>query len=214
MLHRQFDNSTNGIITTLSDDDSIDGDYSFDPVANSPYFDADGREFALLTTPSGDTIVLSCSDGNLYLVSASGPENKACSELWASDEDIVVYDGSSKLMHYYGNTMDAVGVSRLRVASDEEVPVGSVVVAWVPRYDSPDSDEYIYLAVDPEDNAFWPIACDYADGRTPKLFLAKDPSDGIALLMSEEVIYSITGGKVSNCQVISLNQGVRNAARG
>jgi hypothetical protein len=197
----------------LSDDDSIDGEYSFDPIDNNAYFDADGREFALLTTPSGNTIVVSCSDGNLYPVSASGTDNKACSELWASDEDIVIYDGSSKLMHYYSNTMNALGVSRLRVDSDEEVPMGSVVVAWVPRYDSPDSDNYLYLAVDPEYNAFWPIVCDYADGRASKIFLARNPSDGIALLMSEELIYSVTGGRVSKCQVISLNQGVRNASR-
>nr|XP_036586224.1 uncharacterized protein CTRU02_03609 [Colletotrichum truncatum]KAF6796631.1 hypothetical protein CTRU02_03609 [Colletotrichum truncatum] len=195
----------------VSNSGPTDLSYSSGSVGNDPYFDSAGREFAMLIDPTGSTMVISCSNGNMYPVRSDSPDNDFCSELWASVEDVLIYDGAQRLMHYYSNTMSKLGVSRVRVEAELDAPVGSVLVAWAPYYDPPGSNEYFYVAIDPADEIYYPIACDYSDGTASKIFLALDPVEGVKTLMSDDVIYSVTGGKVSSCQPLVLNQGTRQA---
>ncbi|KDN69834.1 putative conserved hypothetical protein, partial [Colletotrichum sublineola] len=167
------------------------------------------REFAILVDRSGQTMVISCSNGNMYPVRADSLDNVDCSELWAAVDDVLVYDGAQRLIHYYNNTMSTLGVSRIRVEAELEAPVGSVVVFWAPYYDPDSPDEYLFMAIDPLDQIFYPIVCDYADGTASKVFLAQDPVAGVATLQSPDVIHSITGGSVSACSALVLNQDTR-----
>ncbi|KAK2046237.1 hypothetical protein LZ31DRAFT_593416 [Colletotrichum somersetense] len=137
------------------------------------------------------------------------PDNVDCSELWATVDDVLVYDGDQVPMHYYNNTMSTLGVSRVCFEAELEAPAGSVVVFWAPYYDPESPDEYLFVAIDLLDQIFYPIVCDYEDGTASKVFLAQDPVAGVATLQSPDAIYSITGGRVSACYALVLNQGTR-----
>lgn len=182
--------------------------YSVQPFTNSGYSDSLGFEFAPLVDPTNSTMVLSCSNGNMYAV-LGGEENSLCSTLWATAEDgTVVHDGAQRLMHYYDDTMSKVGVSRLRVSVESTMPGTGVIVALVPYENKAGpEDYYYYVAVDPNDQVFYPLVCDFTDGTGSKVFLAKDPDEGISMLQSADVKYSVTGGKVKQCYALVLNRG-------
>ncbi|KAI8201232.1 hypothetical protein K4K52_007424 [Colletotrichum sp. SAR 10_76] len=136
---------------------STDLDYTSQPVGTNPYMDDTGREFGIITDSSNSSMIISCSNGNMYPVSIGSPENAVCSELWAAAQDVLIYDGAERLMHYYTNTMSVLGVSRLRVGPEFVAPAGAAVVTWA-VYTAPDgtNDSY-YVAVDSHDGLFYPI---------------------------------------------------------
>ncbi|KAK1725643.1 uncharacterized protein BDZ83DRAFT_651071 [Colletotrichum acutatum] len=150
-------------------------------------------------------------NGNLYADLTGGPDNELCSELWAHQNDALIYDGAQRLMHYYGTTMAKLGVSRLRVEAELHGPTDSVVVAWASYYGGPGPEEYYFVAVDPLGEVFYPAVCDYVDGQSPKLFLVRDPVEGIETLESPDLMYTVTGGRVSDCFALVLMQGAHEA---
>lgn len=175
-------------------------------------------------------MLVACGDGNIYVTSVDVSESTTvyCSEMWSVYNDLLVGDGSGRVIHYYKNTMDKVGVSRLRVSDDELLPVEAVVVALAPYEsgndtttitkrqnetvsgsDSTDNDDigYEYYAVDPEFNLFYLAICTYANNAMPRLFLIRDPEEGITALQSKDIEYSITGGTVDTCSLIPLVEG-------
>lgn len=195
--------------------------YVAEGVPNSPYNDTAGYEYSLMVNPTATTMVVSCSNGNMYAFTVDGPDNPACSEMWATFRDVLVADGAQRLMHYYNNTMSTLGVSRLRVEDESDIPHTGVPVAFIPYdADDPDADgqtnggeddtgyDYMYLAVDVNENIFYPVVCDYEDASMgSKIFLAADPVKGVATLKSEDVKYTVTGGTVKDCEPLVLLQG-------
>jgi hypothetical protein len=185
-------------------------DYTTQPLPNRPYNDTNGYEYSLLVDPDATIMVVSCSNGNLYPFSVNGSDNPSCSEMWATHSDVLVADGSQRLAHYYNNTMSVLGVSRLRVEDEADIPTGGVVVGFAPySYDGNyDDGSYFYLAVDPHGAVFYLMACQYEDPSLgAKIFLARDPDEGAALLKSEDVQYTVTGGKVTDCSPLMLMEG-------
>ncbi|KAI9162978.1 hypothetical protein HJFPF1_04573 [Paramyrothecium foliicola] len=182
---------------------SITVETSAKPTATSephePFRNEDGLEFASLLSSSSK--VAACSNGNMYVVSKDGKNTPSCSDLWAFKEDALVADGTSRALHYYNNTMAILGISRLRIDHESRTPEGGVLIAW-----APDVKNKMYIAVDPDDNFFYPIACAYENGNA-KVFLAKDPEEGVKTLKSKDVQYSITGGKVKDCTPLKLVKG-------
>ncbi|KAI3530231.1 hypothetical protein CSPX01_14965 [Colletotrichum filicis] len=212
--HRQASQPTNSLVDTADNYKGGSSTISYEPqsIPNRAYNDTNGYEYSLLVDPTGSTMIISCSNGNLYAVVTDGPDNDLCSELWATQDDALIYDGAQRLMHYYDNTMTKLGVSRLRVEPELEGPTGSVVVAWAPYYDGPGSEEYYFVAIDPLDEIFYPVVCDYVDGQSSKLFLVRDPVVGIETLKSPDLIYTVTGGRVGECFALVLMQGIRDTA--
>ncbi|KAI3544373.1 hypothetical protein CABS02_09775 [Colletotrichum abscissum] len=211
--HRQTSEPTNPIvdITHKYKGGSSTLSYELESLPNSGYNDTDGYEYSLLVNPSGSTMIISCSNGNLYAVLTGGPDNELCSELWAHQNDALIYDGAQRLMHYYGTTMAKLGVSRLRVEPGLHGPTDSVVVAWAPYYGGPGPEEYYFVAVDPLGDVFYPAVCDYVDGQSSKLFLVRDPVEGIEILKSPDLMYTVTGGRVGDCFALVLMQGAHEA---
>ena len=184
--------------------------YETKPLPNKPYNDTHGYEHSLLVDPTASFMIISCSNGNLYPLSVESPDNPACSELWATYDDILVADGAERLAHYYNNTMSVLGVSRLRVEDETDIPAGGVVVGFAPYADdgSYEDGSYMYMAVDPYGDVFYLMVCDYEDATLgSKIFLAKDPEEGVETLKSEDVMYTVTGGKVKDCFPLVLVQG-------
>ncbi|KAI8280175.1 hypothetical protein K4K60_005054 [Colletotrichum sp. SAR11_57] len=188
---------------------STDLDYISQSVGTNPYMDDTGREFGIITDSSNSSMIISCSNGNMYPVSIGSPENAVCSELWAAAQDVLIYDGAERLMHYYTNTMSVLGVSRLRVGPEFVAPAGAAVVTWAVYTAQDGTNDSYYVAVDSHDGLFYPIICDYSDGTASRLFLAKDPVAGVTLLESADVMYSVTGGQVSTCQTVALGLRTR-----
>ncbi|KAJ0161560.1 hypothetical protein CTA2_6018 [Colletotrichum tanaceti] len=121
--------------------------YDPEPVGNNPYFDSAGRKLAMLVVPDGETVVISCGNGNI-------PDS---SKLWATADNVLVYDGARRLMDCYNYTIGPLGVWRLRVEAELEAPAGFVVVFWAPYYDLQAPDESLFVAIDPLGQAFYPI---------------------------------------------------------
>jgi hypothetical protein len=66
----------------------------------------------------------------------------------------------------------------------------------------------VYLPTDDSGNVFGTAVCMYQDtALPPKIFLISDPDTGLDLLKSADVKYSITGGDVKDCFVVSLGKG-------
>ncbi|KAF5010812.1 hypothetical protein FDECE_3055 [Fusarium decemcellulare] len=186
---------------------SKDLSYEVQGFQNRQHVLSTGLETALLINPEITTMVVSCANGNIYAFKVEGDDNPLCSEMWTSKDDVLITDGAQRIMHYYNNTMSAVGVSRLRLEDETDIPSTAVVVAFVPYFEDENKDDYVYLAVDPNDGVFYPVVCDYADGSGSKVFLALDPDEGAEALQNPDLEYTITGGKVSKCYPMVLLQG-------
>ncbi|KAJ3497743.1 hypothetical protein NLG97_g1668 [Lecanicillium saksenae] len=192
---RLTDKSTNTISSSCSD------------VGNtSPQVFKNGHQFDLapLLTTIGTSMLASCNDGNIYVAAAKNETNKKCSSMWpTSKEAIVPFDGGLNVMHYYSDTMNAVGVSRLRSSPAYKIPNDAVITVLVP---APAADgSFFYMAADASQQVFYPIVCDFAGGAVPRVFLAKDMSAGIKMLEGGSVAESITGAKAEKCFGLSLS---------
>ncbi|KAK1986906.1 hypothetical protein LZ30DRAFT_778026 [Colletotrichum cereale] len=88
----------------------------------------------------------------------------------------------------------SLSASRFHVEAELEAPAGSFVVFWAPYYDPKSPDEHDHLAIDPLDQVYYPIVCDYADGAASKVLVVRDPVAGVAMLQSPDAIYSVTFG--------------------
>ena len=61
------------------------------------------------------------------------------------------------------------------------------------------------IALDKTKQAFFPAYCRYADKKQPpKLFLVENAEGGLGKLKSEALEGSLTGAKVSDCNLISI----------
>lgn len=220
--------STNGTVKDLTNlvvTSTTAIDYNDINVKANPYNRTDGYEFTLMVDQGLEYLVTSCSNGNVYVQGIDAETPDPCSDLWAARDDITATDGNERIMHYYNNTMAKVGVSRLRVASQDQLPKQSVPIALAPIDLSADpnaqcttcsgknstqgdiDDNTLYFAVDIFENIFFTAVCTYADKNVPKLFVINDVEAGLAMLKSPDVEYSITGGKVEDCFVLPLVQG-------
>ncbi|TLD25364.1 hypothetical protein PspLS_05871 [Pyricularia sp. CBS 133598] len=68
-------------------------------------------------------------------------------------------------------------------------------------------DGFRFYAVDPAMELSYPTVCTYVDGSMPRVFLVRDPVDGLAVLATAAVEHSITGGKVQDCFLIPVVEG-------
>ncbi|PHH86272.1 hypothetical protein CDD83_10483 [Cordyceps sp. RAO-2017] len=182
--------------------------YDLEPEGNEDYNEITNIQFTLLMDADGSTMVISCSNGNFYAVHTDDQtDNPECSEMWAMNHyEVVLSDGTGRVMYYYRDAMIRTGVSRFRVTHDEEIPLKTEVVVLVPFQVDPETEspDDFYLAMDMDGNIFYPVVCNYPDSGNFKVFLAEDLDEGIEMLKSEDVKYSITGGDVSECYPLAL----------
>lgn len=195
-------------------------------IASRPYLRDDGFEETRLVDRSLNFQLASCSNGDIYIEKLDAITPDSCTDLWASRSDdgitdITTSDGGSRIIHYYGNTMEKVGVSRLRLHAKNELPNTAIPVVLFPQDISPyapgtavggnttqltANDDKIYVVLDPYGRAFFTVACTYTDDSSPRLFIAKS-LDTISLLTSPDVEYSITGGPVKDCGLLPIVLG-------
>ena len=173
----------------------------------------DGYLIATLIDTEARYQILPCANGNLHLfgINDTVPDYQ-CGDMWTmTDTDFVVMaDGMARIPVYYPDEMSKTGVSRIRLADVENIPVGAEDIVFVPaptETDDGDSDT-LYYPCDQSQTTFYSIVCTYADGSPSKMFLAGDVETGLAMLKGADVQYSITGGQVSDCYYLPLMQGL------
>lgn len=177
--------------------------YNMATVPTELYNNTLNHKLSKLVNPTGSTRVVSCANGNLYAVRDDNNDNEYCFGLWdTTNESEIVYDGVHRSVHYYSDTMSKLGVSRLRASDSGEVPRTSVTVALLP-YRNPEGDDF-YIVADHAEQVFYPIVCDFADHSESKIFVANDPIEGIKTLERKDIMYSVTGGEVTQCQALAL----------
>ena len=78
---------------------------------------------------SAEVLLVICNDNNLYMMDkarlAALGWQSTCLYLWGGYDGYIIAPPGGGVMHYYKNTMAAVGVSRLRVSDEDEVPAGA-----------------------------------------------------------------------------------------
>lgn len=162
-----------------------------------------GFNLSPLTGTDGKSMAVSCNDGNIYAAAKSTDTTKACSSEWAKGNDGTVgFDGAMRSMHFYSDTMNAVGVSRLRVSTVAKAPNNAVAAVMVPVKDAKGAS--VYAVAGPNKQLFYPAVCDFADGSPSKVFLTKDLGTGLDVLKGQDVIDTVTGGIVKKCFPLSL----------
>jgi hypothetical protein len=125
-------------------------------------------------------------DDNLYLYDSAGAD----SDKWLYLNGTFVSSADESLVfHYYADTMDALGVSRLRVSETSSIPVTADVLT--------------FLAVRDTEAGKAGIVQQGAD-----LFPAKDLDAGVAKLVEDDLQYIVTGGAVQQCQYWPLKAAV------
>jgi hypothetical protein len=54
---------------------------------------------------------------------------------------------------------------------------------------------------------FLPVVCTYSDSTSAKIYLVKDLDEGIAMLKSSDLKYTVTNGDVAECAFLPLTWG-------
>jgi hypothetical protein len=206
---------------TLSEEGKTISDWSFPEINFEGYNTTSDTELLTLVDSKEKYILTSCADENIYLadIALNGTlQQRSCAINWQEVDGSVIADGLDRILHYYNNTMSKLGVSRLRISNEKDIPLESVYVnlfGFNDDTDVRDADmndngpdaEVFFLAYDEDDNTLYPIACSFEDaGMGSKLFLAKDPEAGAKLLASEDLIPIVTGGRVTECHPIDIKQ--------
>ena len=115
------------------------------------------------------------------MASDNAEDNPSCTPLWGNLQRRP-RRARRLAYYYYSNTIDAVGVSRLRIAHKDDIPVGGIVAAFEFDDDdrgdegsSNDDDDGYFVPFDLADNPFFPVVCQYADGALPRCSSLRTP---------------------------------------
>lgn len=155
--------------------------------------------WSTLSDLKGDSILAAANDGNLYL--SGNSQNPVPGTKFFSQNSIAYKDEQNRMFHYYPETMDLYGVSRIRVSDVLDTPLTAQLVTLVP-VNTPSGTAYV--AADTANNNFFLTWCSAPYWQGSKVFLVKDATAGLAELQKGEVQWIVTGNNVTECQPLVL----------
>lgn len=173
-----------------------------------------------------DTLFLAADDSGTVGLTSDPPSIAAfASKTFALFKGALAADARRRLFVYYPATMEALGVSRFRVAALNETAVDARAVAVVPvSVDGGDGGGgvverdgggeenvgAILVPVDAEGVGYAFVTCDVvADGVTEnKLFIVKELDAGVQTLLDQATREEVTGGEVEGCWPVALRSPV------
>lgn len=130
-------------------------------------------------------------DGNLIV------DGDVSRSFFSSMNNYVIGDSTGqRFLHLYADTLASLGVSRLRLATLDAMPLQSVLVTLMPI--TVTQGKFAYVAVTSDGQVYWLVTC-LLDTQMPKVFLAKDITSGAATLMDQSLATTLTGGNVTSC---------------
>jgi hypothetical protein len=180
--------------------------------ANSTSTDSDDEPSYVFLSAWDTTELGVGEDDNLYLYDSAGAD----SDKWLYLNGTFVSSADESLVfHYYADTMDALGVSRLRVSETSSIPVTADVLTFLAVRDTEAGKAGIVqqgadlFPATTDGKIFYTVICDYKDSNaSSKIFLVKDPDAGVARLVEDDLQYIVTGGAVQQCQYWPLKAAV------
>lgn len=152
-----------------------------------------------LANINGANRLAAADDGNLYLSANSA--SPAPGTQFYSDKSIAYKDEQNRMFHYYPDTMNAYGVSRLRLSDTLDTPLTAQLVTLVP-VNTPSG--IAYVAADTANNNFFLTYCTAPHWQGSKVFLVKDLTSGPTMLLSGDVQWIVTGNNVTECNPLVL----------
>ena len=208
----QASSSTN--TTTMSTDGSSDdaGDHndegSFDDIDSAfgwsnrtDDLTAEDISYISLLDSTGGYCMANDDDGNFFLLPASESKDWTYASY---DGKVVAGDGYDYYFFYYPDEMETLGVSRFRMNDDDHFPQTADMISLAPiNYDSDSTTPGVYVALDSQLNAYYPMLCQIED-LGDKVFLVKDLETGAATLQDPNLQPVITGGLTTACVPLAL----------
>lgn len=179
-----------------------------DPTSSSPYpiqpCDLWDTTRAMQMHPhyNGNLYLNANSSANTTLLTGANSFSKATHP---DGIDVVYGDTSQRLLHYYPDMLSSLGVSRLRLATWQNLPKGAHVItmAMVPTGNGTES---MLMGMDPQGRSAW-IFCCGIEGEANKMFLVANSQNwttGAATLQSAEMRSVVTGGSAYACLPIAM----------
>ncbi|EPS45117.1 hypothetical protein H072_909 [Dactylellina haptotyla CBS 200.50] len=165
-----------------------------------------------ILSPDGKGVVFSTAGGNLHIKETSDEAiNIADTAIQFSGDAItgrVFFDATGRFFHYYTQTMESYGISRIRLHNTSHVPETASMVMLVPLAtpDHPSGAKSLLVAATPKSVVYYIAACNLKDQYT-KLFLFKKYPDGLKKLKALEMQNVVTGGEVQDCVMVALTTG-------
>jgi hypothetical protein len=176
----------------------------------------DGGVLTTMGTPDDEFHLRWSPNGNVYAVEESKVPDDLRAKEWsgwfASDESgsTIVGDSHGRAFHGYIDTIQSLGVSRVRLHGAGEFPKTSwpvMFTAVIPDKNSEAATQDPILVIsDFAENIYFPIICIYKSGTVyPKVFMANETEAGVKTLMSNTpaVIETVTGEQVQECGYMS-----------
>lgn len=165
--------------------------------------------YTVLNAADGSLEVHWAYNGNLYAVGTDSTTESGLDDsilFSTSDGSSVLGDSDGRLLHGYVDTLADLGVSRLRLADGDSLPLTSVMLTLAPV--DPGTGSSIMMAFDTAGNSYYPLLCVY-DDLYPKIFIATDPDAGSTVLEDPANIETLTGGTVTECGFFAFGDGAQ-----
>ncbi|THX05015.1 hypothetical protein D6D17_05223 [Aureobasidium pullulans] len=110
---------------TLAEEGKTVSDWSLPVINFEGYNTTSDTEVLTLVDSEEKFILTSCADENIYLedIALNGTlQQRSCTINWQEVDGSVIADGLDRILHYYNNTMSKLGVSRLRISNENDIP--------------------------------------------------------------------------------------------
>lgn len=192
--------------TEIFDTDPNDADYqrlesqadseAMDYSTEDPSTLDDGDIYVSIVDSTNSYALLANDDGNLYFTELSR------ASLFQSNNSVVTADDAERVFLYYTDELQAYGVSRFRLTAETLIPVTCGAIALMPFTDGSTVSSDLF-AVNSRGDVFFPVLCNI-QGQTSKLFLVNDLDKGPITLTDPSLIYTVTGGIVTDCSYIPI----------
>jgi hypothetical protein len=171
---------------------------NFDPENASPYpvkacdlWDTT-RAMQMHPNVNGNLYLNANQTGNITLLTGDNSFYKATHP---DGIDVVYGDKNQRVLHYYPDMLSSLGVSRLRLATWQNLPKSShiITMAMVP---TGNGTQEMLMGMDPQGRSAW-IFCCGIEGEANKMFLVSNWTTGAATLI-------LTGGPAYACLPIAM----------
>jgi hypothetical protein len=148
--------------------------------------------------PDSNTYQLTVTDNGNFCLGSAG----ASSAFSTSYENVTATDDVERIFHFYNDTMTTYGVTCFRLSYGDAIPKTAQPPSIIALdYDDNDATKPVFVAADLAGSFYYTVVC-AIDGEYSKVFLVADIDAGVETLKKPELVYTVTGGVVSDCSYI------------
>ncbi|OJD40740.1 hemagglutinin-like [Diplodia corticola] len=164
--------------------------------------------YSTISDVTGGFFLAADDSGTLGLTAEAPTADAFAWKTFALFKGALAADARSRLFVFFPATMDALGVSRFRLAALNETSFDARAAAVIPVNVGGDGAVAgsVLVPVDAEGGSYAFVACDVAvDGVVVnKLFVVADQDAGIKTLLETSTQDQVTGGVANDCFPVSL----------